>query len=1371
MSAPEQPSGSPPDPLDAVIADYLQQVEAGQVPDRAALLERHPDLADRLRAFFADFDRVDRQAGELRLSADPARTVGGEGQPGELPRVRYFGDYELLEEIARGGMGIIYKARQVSLSRVVALKMILAGQLASADDVQRFRREAEAAANLDHPHIVPIYEVGEHDGQHYFSMKLIDGGSLASRRLPLPERQAAELLAAVARAVHHAHQRGILHRDLKPGNILLDAQGRPHVTDFGLAKRVAGEAGQTRTGSIVGTASYMPPEQARSEKVLTTAADVYSLGAVLYELLTGRPPFRAETPLDTVLLVLEREPRPPRQIRPEVERDLETICLKCLQKEASKRYGSAEALAEDLERWLRDEPIVARPVGGGEWLWRWCRRNRGIAAALAGLLATLLVGIIVASWLAVVASKNADRADSNADRAERAAAAAKENAQQVLAEKKLSDHRHYAAEMKLASLDWESGQTLLMLLRLGQFEPKPGGEDLRGFEWYYLQQQSQLDFRSFEGHKNSVYRVAFSPDGRRLASASQDQTVKVWDTATGKEILTLRGHTDGVHGVAFSPDGRRLASGGDDGTVRVWDAATGRETLTLRADTGGPMKGVLSVAFSPDGRRLASAGWTPTVKVWDAASGKETLALRGHTSYVTGVAFSPDSRRLASAGWDGRVKVWDAGTGHEVLTIRTHRSLPGRVERFGVAFSPDGRHIVSGSDDRTVKVWDAASGQETLTLRGHTASVYAVTFDPAGGRIATGGNDGTVKVWDAATGRETLTLRGNTGDVGCVAFSPDGRRLASAAYGIKVWDLAAGQETLSLRGGRGGGRVTFSPDGRHLASAGEDHTVQVWDAATGRETRTLRGHTGLITGVAFNPDGRRVASSSRDGTVRVWDAATGRETLRLRGNSRVAFSPDGRRLACGTDDQTVTVYDSASGQPTLTLRLSDGGGMAGVTAVAFSPDGGRIACGTFQDNVKVWDAATGREILSLEHNFVSGLAFSPDGGRLATTGVMHAAVWDLATGRQTFTLRGHSGKGIYSIAFSPDGGRIATGGMDGTVKVWDATTGQETLTLPGHLDAALSVSFSPDGRRLASGSSDGTVKVWDATPLTEETRIQREAKGLVQYLFNQPLANPVLAAGTTGTLAGPEGQGPLRAAAALSPAGTQKLSRDQVVAAIRREPTISEPLRQAALAWADYHQESLTTGQVQNLVRSLFEQLLLRSAVLEGIRKDRSLGEPLRQTALALAGQWPEDPDALNNASWQIVCTPGGTAERYAQALRYAEAACRLEPENGNSLNTLGVAQYRAGRYPEALATLTRSDQIHAKTEEGSHPSDLAFLAMAQHRLGRMAEARATFGRLREAMKAPSVAKDEEAQGFQREVEALLQENKTPPVPESKPRP
>jgi tRNA A-37 threonylcarbamoyl transferase component Bud32 len=416
------------DPLDAVIADYVQQVEAGAVPDREALLAQHPDLAERLRAFFADYDRLDRQAAELRLSADPNRTTDATAPAAELPRVRYFGDYELLEVIARGGMGVVYKARQMSLNRLVALKMILKGELATPRDVARFRAEAEAAAHLDHPHIVSIYEVGEHDGQQYYAMRYVEGTSL-TRRPRADARKEAGLLATVARAVHHAHQHGILHRDLKPSNVLVDTAGTPLVTDFGLAKRVDADRSLTESGALVGTPRYMAPEQAAGRKDLTVAADVYSLGVVLYERLTARTPFSGETPLEVLRQVREAEPPRPSSIVAGLDRDLETVCLKCLEKDPGKRYGSAEALADDLGRWLRGEPIHARPVGQAERLWRWCRRNPVVAGLSAGLAVALVAGTAISAAFAVRAEERREKAE----KAEGAAVAAQDNLELALA--------------------------------------------------------------------------------------------------------------------------------------------------------------------------------------------------------------------------------------------------------------------------------------------------------------------------------------------------------------------------------------------------------------------------------------------------------------------------------------------------------------------------------------------------------------------------------------------------------------------------------------------------------------------------------------------------------------------------------------------------------------------------------------------------------------------------------------------------------------------------------------------------------------------------------------------------------------------------
>ncbi len=481
--------------LERVLADYLHGLAAGTAPDRAELIAQHPDLAADLDSFLRNRDAMERMAEPIKQQLPDAATIGASATPNAGAAIRYFGDYELLEEIARGGMGVVYRAKQVSLNRVVAVKMILAGQLASAADVQRFQTEAEAAANLDHPNIVPIYEVGEHEGQHYFSMKLIDGGSLAADRRSARAdlRSAAKLVATIARAVHHAHQRGILHRDLKPGNILIDTEGKPHVTDFGLARRVDGDSRMTQSGAIVGTPSYMAPEQARSEKILTTGVDVYSLGAILYELLTGRPPFRAETPLDTLLQVLEREPAAPRSLRPRIDRDLETICLKCLRKQPERRYESAAALAEDLERWQRGEPIQARRTGVRERVVKWARRRPALAALVVISVVSLLTVSIGGVWYntRLQASLEASR-------------------------------RHlYAAHMSEGLDAWQHDDLPRLMELLEAHRPRSGVDDLRSFEWYYLWRLCHRDRFTAPARPGTVTSVAVAADAKTMAKPSR----------------------------------------------------------------------------------------------------------------------------------------------------------------------------------------------------------------------------------------------------------------------------------------------------------------------------------------------------------------------------------------------------------------------------------------------------------------------------------------------------------------------------------------------------------------------------------------------------------------------------------------------------------------------------------------------------------------------------------------------------------------------------------------------------------------------------------------------------------------------------------
>jgi WD40 repeat protein len=895
----------PEERLHEAIAAFEQARDDGRNPDPAAWLDDYPDVADRLAGYFADQNGLKRLAAPLH----PASPVSSLPHP--------FGAYELLEEIGRGGMGVVYRACQVPLQRSVALKMILAGQLASPAEVRRFRTEAENAARLDHPHIVPIHEVGEQDGQHYFSMKLIEGTNLGQQleHFTSDPQAAARLMGVMARAVHHAHQRGILHRDLKPGNILLDAQGQPHVTDFGLAKRVEGDTALTQSGAIVGTPSYMAPEQASGAEVLTTQADVYGLGAVLYELLTGRPPFKAGNVLDTLIQVRQQEPVRPRVLNAQVDRDLETICLTCLEKEPQRRYGSAEALAEDLERWLAGEPIRVRPCGAWGRLGRWTRRKPAVAALTAVCFFLAVIGVSLVTWkwveaeesrTAVLAkAKAAEDARKDALEAANVAEQRRVEAEQALnrARRGLYGHQFAQAALERAAGRYSEAERLLCSCPW----------DLCGWEWQYLSRASRTGRTSLplRGHQQPIGCLAFNSDSTLLVSGEtllEDQAkqgkrahLKVWDIDTWQERFTVPAQGSNVLAVAFSADGRDVLALSGNGQLEVWDAQRGTAKATFQVSRS-PLT---AAVFNHTATRIAGRD-NEGVGVWELRHEQVVLLRKIKDSKFSRLALSPDGQYLALER-HGAVALLEVATGGEIAVFRGHRQ--GLED---LKFSADGRCLAS-ADMLRVKLWDVAAQRLLLTLQlpESREGIISVAFTPDGERLVAGIDEGLV-MWDTRTGVELLTEPQACWVVG---FSPNGRHLVGAdGRTLRLWSLPEAPEPFRLREA-GAFPLTFSADGRLVSLTPYDSAspVTVWDRATGQLVSSVDTRDLMPRIAALSPDGRQFALAASDKLSRkihVLDVKSGK-TLRtfqadLDWDDQLRFSPDGMRfvsfrcMACRT---------------------------------------------------------------------------------------------------------------------------------------------------------------------------------------------------------------------------------------------------------------------------------------------------------------------------------------------------------------------------------------------------------------------------------------------------------------------------------------
>ncbi len=1037
--------------------------------------------------------------------------------------------YDILSELGRGGMGVVYKARHLALNRVVALKMILAGAHAGAQDRLRFKAEAEVIARLQHPNVVQIYEVGEAEDYPFFAMEFVPGGSLAAKvaGTPQPPRDAARLVEALARAVDAAHRQGIVHRDLKPANVLLAADGTPKITDFGLARRLDAEAGPTQTDSVMGTPSYMAPEQAAGRtREAGPAADVYSLGAILYDLVTGRPPFRGETVVDTLDQVRSREPVSVRQLTPKCPRDLETVCHKCLQKEPHRRYGSALELAEDLERFRTGEAILARPVGVGERAVKWTKRHPAIAALSATVFLVTCVGMGLVFWQwqraefkaeeeaearrdAVKAKEAEETAKRLEEQRRRQAEQAREEAQLARrdeeAARKDAVAQFYFSNVALAHREWQAGNVGRVEELLNEC-PRP----LRRWEWHFLKRQTNASrLTVISRGQGTGFGVVFSPDGRRVAAGAGNNNITIWDANSGQVHKEMGAGWDGKllesTRIAFSPDGRQIVSAGLEGGVVFWDSETGQKKRTFQPHRGG----TLGVAFSPDGKRLATCGEDKLVKVWELATGKEDLSLEGHTDAVLCVRFSADGDRIASGGAfkDSSVRVWDAKTGKELFQLR-NKPVDGALGKIeDLAFHPDGQHLVTSSTsiDAGVRVWDLQTGKQVHILTEPLLFSHAVAYSKDGKYLAAAGHDSAVRVWHVPTYQEAFRLRGHATLVKGVAFSPEGDRLATSSEDgvVKVWDVGTELETSRIVPSKDQtwcSAVGFSADGRWIALAAErDNNLYLRDAATGREGAICRGHEAVVAALAFSADGKRLASVDRGGGVRLWETASGELVRALKAppgekaaesdRAVLCFGPEDRWLAAASGGGRVRVWNTGDGRllhsfnsfhtivtPTATVRDSE--------TLALSADGKTFASGGLDRKVRLWET-TGKELKSLfSTNPVNSLAFRPDGRVLVAAhglpnGMNSLTFWDPSAGRELLTVAGHPAR-ITSLAFSSDGRRLASAGDDRTVRIWDAETGRELLQLRGKFSLSRELVFSPDGSRLVLPTTEG-ARVWDGT--------------------------------------------------------------------------------------------------------------------------------------------------------------------------------------------------------------------------------------------------------------------------------------------------
>ncbi|MFO0841516.1 MAG: protein kinase [Gemmataceae bacterium] len=1017
--------------LGRLVEGLTARLQAGEPLKLAGVLRDHPEHAGPLARMWPALLAL------ADLSSAP-NGEGGDAGPAEAALVGTLGDYRIVREVGRGGMGVVYEAEQISLGRRVALKVLPFAATMDPKHLQRFHNEARAAASLQHPNIVQVFAVGCDRAVDFYAMQYIDGQTLAdvvaARRgaaaVAVPRDQdtapaaAAETepgprgaadwrLAAgwgvqAAEALEHAHQTGVVHRDVKPANLILDGRGKLYVTDFGLA-RLGVDAGLTMTGDVLGTLRYMAPEQALAKHGLVDhRADVYSLGATLYELVALRPAVEGEDREEVLRRIAFEEPPRLRAVVAGAPADLETILAKALAREPQDRYATAQELADDLRRFLEDRPILARRQPWPQRVRKWVRRHRAVVRAAAVSLAVALAvgaGLLWREREGTLAALH----DAETQRA-------RAEARELLVREHL-----YAADVIRAYDAWRKAELAQAVELLARHRPSDGQGDLRGFEWFYLWRLAHAERRVAIRVGEAVYHVRFSPDGQHLGSADKVGEVNLIDLRTGKGVAGF--HPGGeANWVDFSPDGRLLATAGGAGKVKVWDRNSKAHLHTLAAHSGEAVAAV----FSPDGKAIASGGNDGLVKLWDVRTGQALATMVGHSSRVEWLGFTPDGKTLASVSTDGTARLWD------VASRRLRHTLKDKGIYYGGALTPDGRTLATAGhpivlwdvqtgrkraelprsasttlaflDDqwlastsaapgyhRDVEVWSVPRGEVETVFNRHRDRVWCVDFSRDGRLLASASKDQTVELCDWRRSGECVGLGGRAQPIVALAYAPDGRTLA-VGHGdglVRVWDVAARRACGERKCGAPVTALAFDADGRHLAVAVQGAGVQLWDPAGRDAGKALPGPPGGARVLALSPGARVQATAGAGGGLRLWDVATGTPRGAVPGGgaaaTAAAVSPDGRLLLVGDEHGPLRWHDLVTGG----TRAATQDACPAPLAVAVSPDGRTLATGGRGSQVQLWNAASGQGLFGLQYatnQAITAVAFAPDGRALASAG-------------------------------------------------------------------------------------------------------------------------------------------------------------------------------------------------------------------------------------------------------------------------------------------------------------------------------------------------------------------------------------------------